>query len=180
MKYYQRLDCFQKKQNHSFLANLRAVLWYLTARQLVSSIIPGHFWRKKLLQLFGAQFGHGGNLKPRITIACPWNLFIGDHCWIGENVWIDNLADVKVGDHVCISQGVYICTGNHDYRRISFDVFLRPVSIESQAWVCARATIAPGSCIRFGAVVSLGAVVNGEVPPGAIVHGNPSHSFKFR
>ena len=38
----------------------------------------------------------------------PWRLSIGDYSWIGEDVWIDNLAMVKIGKNVCVSQGAYL------------------------------------------------------------------------
>src|SRR3954454_16041921 len=47
-----------------------------------------------LLRLFGAKIGKGVLLKPSVNIKYPWFLTIGNHCWIGERVWIDNLAPV--------------------------------------------------------------------------------------
>ncbi|MEB3168772.1 MAG: hypothetical protein VKK97_08575 [Synechococcaceae cyanobacterium] len=47
-----------------------------------------------------------------------------------------------------------------------------PIHIGSDAWIAARAVLAPGSRIGAGAVVTLGAVVSGHVPPGAIIGGH--------
>jgi putative colanic acid biosynthesis acetyltransferase WcaF len=69
-----------------------------------------------LLRLFGAQVGRGVLVKPRVNIKYPWFLKIGDFTWIGGGTWIDNLATVKIGSNVCLSQGSYLCTGNHDYK----------------------------------------------------------------
>ena len=68
----------------------------------------------RLLRLFGAEIGRGVLLKPCVTIKFPWKLTIGDHAWIGEGAWIDNLAEVTIGSHVCLSQGAMLLTGTHD------------------------------------------------------------------
>ena len=55
----------------------------------------------RLLKAFGAKVGVGVVIKPSVSIKYPWFLSIGNHVWIGENVWIDNLTDVTIGSHVC-------------------------------------------------------------------------------
>ena len=113
-------------------------------------------------------------MKPFICIAYPWNLEIGDHCWLGESVWIDSIALVRIGDNVCISQGSYICTGNHDFKKPTFDLRLGPISIESESWVGAQSIIAPSSIIGKGSVICIGSVVSGTIKPFSIVRGNPA------
>ena len=56
------------------------------------------------MRLFGASVGKGVIINPRVNIKYPWKLVIGSNVWIGEKVWIDNLADVTIGDNVCLSQ----------------------------------------------------------------------------
>ena len=169
---YQQLSLF-KRSPPSFFYNFRFLVWYFTGRLLLASKFPGTYWRKQLLRLFGARIGLGGRIKPRLFVTCPWNLKVGNHCWIGESAWIDNLAPVVIGDNVCLSQGVYLCTGNHDYRSISFDLHLAPIRIDSSAWVAAKSVIAPGTTIGQHAVISLGSVVAGDIPRLSIVKGNP-------
>ena len=60
---------------------------------------------------------------------------IGNFVWIGENVWIDNLDFVKIMDHVCISQGSMLLCGNHNYSSTSFDLVIKPITIEEGAWI---------------------------------------------
>jgi hypothetical protein len=88
--------------------------------------------------------GTGVVIKPHVRVKFPWKLYIGDHSWIGESVWIDNLAQVTIGSNCCISQGAYLCTGSHRWDRDTFDLVTKPIVIEDQCWVGAMARVAPG------------------------------------
>ncbi|MCT0219816.1 putative colanic acid biosynthesis acetyltransferase [Synechococcus sp. CS-1329] len=156
------------------------VLWLLAGQPLLGSFLPGTPWRKALLRLFGARLGSGGRFKPHLRVKFPWRLQMGDHCWLGEEVWIDNLAPVRLGDRVCLSQGVYLCTGNHDFRSPQFSLRVQPIQIDADAWIAARAVLAPGTHVGAGAVVALAAAVKGTVAPGAVVAGNPARLVGHR
>src|SRR5476651_2287949 len=92
-----------------------------------------------LLRLFGATVGKGLIIKTKIRIKNPWRLIVGDNCWIGESVWIDNLDDVIIGANVCLSQGAMLLTGNHDYTISSFPYRLGKIRIEDGVWIGAQA-----------------------------------------
>lgn len=150
-------------------------LWFCLGAPLLSARwLPGSVWRVWLLRVFGARIGNGCRLKPGLRVKFPWRLQVGEACWLAEDAWLDNLATIRLGDRVCISQSAYICTGNHNIRSPGFDLRLGPITIGSDAWIAARAVLAPGTRVGAGAVVALGAVVSGVVPPGAIVRGNPA------
>ena len=149
-------------------------LWLLLGQPLLASDLPGSPWRKQLLRAFGARIGAGGRLKPRLRVKSPWRLHVGHHCWLGEAVWIDNLAPVRLGDRVCISQGAYLCTGNHDYRSPGFELKVAAIHIDDDAWIAARAVLAPGTQVGRGAVVGLAAVASGRIEPGLLLAGNPA------
>ena len=159
---------------HPGASLLQRTLWFCAGASLLSARwLPGSAWRVLLLRVFGARIGPGCRIKPGLRIKFPWRLQVGRSCWLAEDAWLDNLAPITLGDRVCISQAVYLCTGNHDYRSPGFDLRLGPIKIGSDAWIAARAVLAPGTEIGPCAVVVLGAVVSGNVPPGAIVRGNP-------
>jgi len=82
--------------------------------------------------MFGAKVGKGVVIKPSVNIKFPWKLKIGDHSWIGEGVWIDNLSDVIIGGHVALSQGCLLLTGSHDHRRETFDFLSAPIVLEER------------------------------------------------
>ena len=153
---------------------------YRAAWELVSALIfengffPFYSLKVFMLRLFGARIGADVLVKPRARIKEPWHLEIGDYCYLGEDAWIDNLGLVRIGNHVCISQGAYICTGSHDIRRRPFPVVAKPIVIETGAWVAARAIVLQGVCVGSNAIVSAGAVVREDVPAAAVVAGNPA------
>ena len=172
----QNLAAYQTPPDwHPGESLLVRTLWFCLGSPLLSTRwLPGSAWRVQLLRIFGAQIGSGCRLKPGLRVKFPWRLHVGQACWVAEDAWIDNLATTTLGDRVCLSQGVYICTGNHDFRSPGFDLLLGPITIANDAWIAARAVLSPGSQIGPGAVVALGAVVSGFVPAGAIVRGNPA------
>src|ERR1700712_4660134 len=87
------------------------ILFFKNPLNMLSGLKAG------LLKLFGAQVGQGVVVKPAVNIKYPWKLKVGDHSWIGEEVWIDNLSDVIIGRNVTLSQGSLLLTGTHDHSR---------------------------------------------------------------
>lgn len=155
----------------------RAVLalWFCLGSPLLAARwLPGSAWRVLLLRWFGARIGPNCRIKPGLRVKFPWRLCVGAACWLAEDAWIDNLAPVTLGNRVCLSQATYLCTGNHDFRSPDFQLRLGEIFVGDDAWIAARAVLAPGTRIGAGAVVALGAVVHGAVPAGAILQGNPA------
>jgi putative colanic acid biosynthesis acetyltransferase WcaF len=124
---------------------------------------------------FGARIGRGLVIKPRVTVKYPWFLELGDHVWLGEGVWIDNHTTVAIGSDVCISQGAYLFTGNHDWNDPRFRFFCHPITIADGAWVGAKAIVCPGSVLARMSVVGLGVVWRG-MSATAAVYTSPRHA----
>jgi putative colanic acid biosynthesis acetyltransferase WcaF len=146
-------------------------LWIACRVFAFASCNPFNGMRVAALRLFGARVGRRVVVKPGLKVKFPWRLEIGDECWIGEDCWIDNLAAVTIGRNSCISQGAYLCTGNHDWTKQSFDLLARPIRIGDGVWVAAKAIVAPGVTVGDGAIVTLGTVVTRDVPAGSICRG---------
>ena len=156
-------------------------LWHLINALFLQNPL-NHSSRIKIviLRLFGARIGEGVVLKPSINVKYPWNLEIGDYSWIGENAWLDSLALIKIGSNACISQGVYFCTGNHDWTDPAFGLVVKPIVIEDGAWVGARATVLPGVTVRSHSIVAAGSVIAKDTEPYMIYAGNPAVAVKER
>lgn len=145
--------------------------WLVTGGVLMSSWLPGSGWRRSVLRLFGAKIGTDVVIKPGVRVKFPWRLSVGDYSWIGEDVWIDNLAEVCIGRHVCVSQGVYICTGSHDWSRQTFDLIVKPVVLSDHAWACAFSKLGPGAIMEEGSVLAMGCLGSGNLSAWSI-HSN--------
>ncbi|AFY72673.1 acetyltransferase (isoleucine patch superfamily) [Synechococcus sp. PCC 7502] len=160
---------------------VKQLLWYYGGFPLVRSYwLPFSRFKVWLLRLFGAKIGTQVRIKSNVSIKFPWRLTIGDHVWIGENAWIDNVAPVHIENHVCVSQGVYLCTGNHDWSDRHFKLIAREIHIHEGSWIAAKAIIGPGVTVGKGAVLGLGAVTGRSLEPMTIYVGNPAEPVKTR
>ncbi len=150
-------------------------LWYACKSVFFLSPIPfPSAWKCAILRAFGARIGRDVTIHPRVNIKFPWRLEIGDHVWIGEEVFLLNLAPVRIGSHCCLSQRAFLCTGSHNYRRDTFDLVLAPVTIESESWLAAQCFVAPGVTIGPNSVIGAGSIVTRDVPPKTLAAGNPA------
>jgi putative colanic acid biosynthesis acetyltransferase WcaF len=127
-----------------------------------------------LLKSFGAKVGTGVLIKPSVNIKYPWFLEVGDNTWIGENVWIDNLTKVAIGKNVCVSQGAMLLTGNHNYKKETFDLMLGPITLEDGCWVGAKAVVCPGVVCENHSILAVGSVANKKLESYGIYQGNPA------
>jgi putative colanic acid biosynthesis acetyltransferase WcaF len=159
---------------------MRTLWYYCSLFFFESGWLPVSGIKVHILRLFGAKIGRGVNIKPHVRIKYPWRLEVGDHCWVGQGVWIDNIENVTIGDHVCVSQLAYFCTGSHDHRTRTFDLLAKPIVVEAGAWVGARATLLGGVIVHANAIAAAGAVVTKSVPTRIIVGGNPAREIGQR
>ena len=157
------------------------VIWYfVNVLFLQSHIIPFSSLKVSLLKLFGANVGKGVVIKPRVNIKYPWKLAIGDYSWIGEDVWIDNLEEIIIGSNVCISQGAMLLTGNHNYKKSSFDLITGEISLEDGVWIGAKAVVCPGVTCKSHSILTVGSVATLDLEPYTIYQGNPAKSIRKR
>ena len=159
---------------------VRSLWFFLGLPLLRSPWIPSSALRVRLLRGFGASVGTGVVVKPGVRVKHPWMLNVGENAWLGEDCWIDNLAPVSIGDSACLSQGCYICTGNHDWSDPAFGLIVKPVEIGAGAWVGARALLAPGVILEEGAVATGGSVVTKRIPAWEVHAGNPALFVRHR
>lgn len=171
---------YNKKNFNRGRTRIWELFWLIAQTTFINTWMPGSWIRIRILKFFGAKIGNNVTIKPHVRIKFPWRLEINDNVWIGEGVWIDNLAKVKIGKNVCISQGVYLCTGNHNYTSKGFDLIIKEIVISEQAWIGANATLAPGTYVEKGVVVTLGSIASGNLKKWGIYSGFPAKRVKKR
>ena len=176
-----RLDLYNNSWYKPGGSKLKMLLWYFTNALVFNSpIFPFSFLKVLLLKIFGGKIGKRVVIKPNVNIKYPWLLEIGSFSWIGEEVWIDNLAFIKIGNNVCISQGALLLCGNHNYSSFKFDLMVGEIHIEDGAWVGAKSIVCPGSIIKSHAVLAAGSVGKGILDLYSIYQGNPAIKIKER
>ena len=130
-------------------------VWYFINVLLFSNqlaLLPSKA-KAEILKIFGARIGKYVVIKPSVSIKYPWFLNVGESVWLGEGVWIDNHTTVSIGKNCCISQGVYIYTGNHDWNDEKFAFFCNPVRIGDGVWITAFQKIGPGGDVPSNVAV---------------------------
>lgn len=177
----KKTDLSKYNNNHYKPGNVyKRILWYIIGECLFNSMVPGSWWRIYLLKCFGAKVKKGVVIKPYVKIKYPWKLTIGNNVWIGEKVWIDNMADVKIEDNACISQEAMLLCGNHNYKKETFDLIVRSITIEEGAWVGAKSIICPGVVVKSHSVITVGSIVVQSTEPYTIYQGNPAIKLRPR
>lgn len=160
---------------------IKRTLWYFTnALFFLNPLFPFRAPKPGLLRLFGAKVGKGVVVHPGVNIKYPWKLVIGDHVWIGQRAWLDNLDRLTIGSHVVISQGAMIIQGSHDYKRVDYPTFSAPVVLESGSWVGAGALVLAGATLKSHAILSAGSVTSKTLEPYTIYRGNPAEPIRQR
>ena len=160
---------------------LKSTAWYFVNALMVrASWNPFMGIKVALLRAFGAKIGKGLVIKNNVVIKSPWNLVLGDDCWLGEDCWIDNLDMVVIGSNVCISQGAMLLTGNHDYTIGSMPYRNAPVTIEEGAWIGAKTVVCPGVTVHRNAILTVGSVATKDMKENGIYQGNPATMIRER
>jgi putative colanic acid biosynthesis acetyltransferase WcaF len=159
---------------------VRALWVIVEALVLINPIVTAYRVKRAVLRLFGADVGTNVIIKPGVHVKYPWRLRIGDNCWLGERCWIDNMEDVTLGDNVVVSQGAYLCTGNHDWSDPGMGLTPQPIVVDDGAWIGAFARVAPGRRIGRESILVIGAVSLTDTQPGGIYAGNPAELVRRR
>lgn len=137
-------------------------------------------WRRFLLRMFGAKIGCDVKVRPTVQITYPWKISIGDFSWVGDDTVLYSLGNISIGSNTAIAHHNYICTGNHDYTSVRFDISAEPVHIGNEVWITTDIFIAPGVTIGDGTVVGARSTVLNDLPAGMVCYGSPAMPVKPR
>jgi acetyltransferase-like isoleucine patch superfamily enzyme len=107
-------------------------------------------------------------------------LVIGDGASLGPELVIACMGQVEIGARVLSAPRVFIGDTYHEYRDPATAIIdqpmadPKPVSIGEGAFLGIGAIVLPGVSVGERAYVAAGAVVVSDVPPNAVVAGNPA------
>lgn len=141
---------------------------------------PFNCYRLFVLRLFGATIDRGCFVHQRAVISHPWHLVMRCGSCLGDSVHIYSLAPVILGPGVVVAQQAYLCTATHDFNQYSYPLITRPITIQEDAFIGARAFILPGITIGARSIVGACSVVTRSIEPTLIVAGNPAKPIRKR
>ena len=178
---YQNLALSSVPADYYGRPRLFVLLWQIVqATVFACTPQPAYAWRRWLLRRFGAKVGRGVLVRQTVRITYPWNVTLGDYCWIGDHVELYSHGPITIGQSAVISQRSYLCTSTHNHADIAFPIIRRSIVVEPEAWVAADSFIAPGVRIGRGSIVAARSTVLRSVAAGTIVSGNPAKFAAIR
>lgn len=127
---------------------------------------------------------HGVGLKVNRKSHFSGNIWFGNNCnFNGMNVI--GGGNVKFGNNFHSGIECMIITQNHNYdngKCIPYDdsLIYKSIIIEDNVWFGNRVIVTGDITIGEGAIVAAGSVVVKDVPPCAVVGGNPAKIIKYR
>lgn len=138
-------------------------------------------WRYQLAVWRGHTLGKEVFLGPDTRLI--GKITIGDQTTLVGSTIVHGV--VTIGQNVIIATRCFIRSANHDYDQCNAlpygtDYVIKETVIGNNVWIGSNALIAPGVHIGEGAIIGMGAVVTEDVPPCAIVGGNPARIIKYR
>lgn len=142
----------------------------------------------------GVKIGEECIINCNISFDDPGGrISIGDRCYIGASHLVCH-SGITIGNDVVISWGVTIV--DHDSHSLDWElrkndvtnwglgkkdwtgISIKPVVIQDKVWIGFGASILKGVTVGEGAAIGANAVVTRDVPPYAVVAGNPSRVIR--
>lgn len=144
--------------------------------------VPGPAIRAFCGKLILARCGTHVRICPGAQLSR--DISLGDYSEVGPHAYLHGI--ITIGDYVMMGRDVKIITRNHGSRDTETPMKLqgftpyRPVVIEDDVWIGSNVIILPGVHVGKGAILGAGAVIREDVPPFAVMAGNPASILKYR
>ncbi len=119
------------------------------------------------------------NIQTPFFIESPENICFEGDCYVGPHSYWSAKGGIHIGDNVIFGPHSVVWTYNHDFRSNEFIPYggpdiLKPVRIDKNVWIGLGATLMPGVHIGEGAIIAAKSVITKDVPPMAVMAGNPA------
>lgn len=154
-------------------------------RKRYSKGLVGIGIRYSILKSVAKSVGNNVSVFQGCYLLNPEYLKVGNNVSVQPNCYIDAEGNIDIGDNVSIAHGVSILSSTHNYEKLDMPIkeqgcTVRPVVIENDVWIGAKATILAGITVSSGAIIGAGAVVTHDVGKNQIVAGVPAKKIKER
>lgn len=131
-----------------------------------------------------AEVGENICIQEPCLIDYPEGLHLGSHIHIGRHSEMQAAGGIFIGNQVVISYQCVLWSLDHHYEGdlLPYDHarLRKPIRIGDNVWIGRNSLIRGGVTIGEGAVVAMGSVVVKDIPPLAVVGGNPAKILKYR
>ena len=136
--------------------------------------------RVRLARKRGALIGESVVIPMELAKRACSNLSIDSYTSI-QSSKLDLRNKVIIGSHVIIGGGNQIITTSHNIDSPDWEPKHYGIEIEDYVWISTNCLIMP-SCRKIGrgAVIGAGSVVIRDVPPMAVMSGNPAQEIRKR
>ncbi|UXH43196.1 putative colanic acid biosynthesis acetyltransferase [Rossellomorea vietnamensis] len=157
------------------------LIWWFVQGTLFRFSLHNMFkWRNFLLRMFGAEIEKGVKIRASAKFTYPWKVSIGEYSWVGDNVQLYSLDEIKIGSNCVISQESYLCTGSHNIKDPHFGLITKPIIIMDGAWIASDVFVYPGVTVHEMGVVAARSTVLKNVPANQVYAGSPAKYVKNR
>jgi putative colanic acid biosynthesis acetyltransferase WcaF len=153
------------------------VCWSVLARWTPP---PMHWWRRIVLNCFGARIGRGARVYASVNVWYPPHLIVAKNAVVGPGVICYCQGTITIGEKAVVSQRAHLCSGTHDISDPNFQLVMRPIVIGAQAWIAAEAFVGPGVIVGEGAVLGARAAAFDSLEPWTVYRGNPAQPIRTR
>lgn len=145
-----------------------------------SHMFGSTFSYAKTYALFPSALANDIFLDWTAAVGYPERITLGKHVRIGPNTVLGAFGGITIGDHVRLSRGARLETGGLDFSiPAPFPHQAKQITIHDNVWVGTHALILGGVTIGSGAVVGAQSVVTKDIPPNAVVAGNPAKIIRM-
>lgn len=163
----------------------RNVRMYFFERRRNTCGTIGFACRYVLLKSLASQVGDNVAVFPGVYFRNIKNLSIGNNVSIHPECYIDANGGISIGSDCSIAQGVSIISAEHKWGDLDIPIKDQgtqqmPVTIESNVWLGAKATVLGGVHIKSGSIIGAMALVNKDVEANCVVGGIPAKVIKHR
>ncbi|MYW70403.1 acyltransferase [Streptomyces sp. SID8379] len=146
------------------------------------------------------QFGENTFVSPLAAVQNE-HLVLGAHSYIAAGAYLTGTLNtgrdctinpyttvrgaIELGDAVRIGAHTSLLAFNHGFEDLHTEVFRQPITsqgirIGNDVWIGSHVVVLDGITVGDGAVIGAGSVVTKDVPPAAVVGGNPARVLRWR